>query len=133
MMKINRVSTTIILIMCVLIGIAFLPANVMAASTGGGLPWEGPLTTLKNSLTGPVAFTISILGIVGCGAVLIFGGQINDFIRTIIFIVLVAALLVAANNLLSGLGYGNGAVVGTLATEGVEDGVTQSADSPGRQ
>ncbi len=35
------------------------PDTAHAASSGGGsLPWDTPLTTLKNDLTGPVAFTI---------------------------------------------------------------------------
>jgi type IV secretory pathway VirB2 component (pilin) len=29
----------------------------LAATAGGTMPWDGPLTTLKNELTGPVAFT----------------------------------------------------------------------------
>jgi|SRR5258708_23950711 len=69
MIKVNRMSATTVLIMCVLIGITFLPADATASTGGGGLPWESPLTTLKTSLTGPVAFVISILGIVGCGGV----------------------------------------------------------------
>jgi len=42
------------------IAVLFLPLAAHAASTGGSLPWDTPLTTLKNDLTGPVAFTISL-------------------------------------------------------------------------
>src|SRR5260221_14305564 len=131
MIKVNRMSATTVLIICVLIGMTFLPADATASTGGGGLPWESPLTTLKTSLTGPVAFVISILGIVGCGGVLIFGGQINDFIRKTILIVLVAGLLVAANNFLSGIGFGSCAGVGPVTNGGEKDGITRSADSPG--
>ena len=34
-------------------------AALAAAAGGGSLPWDAPLTTLKNDITGPVAFTIS--------------------------------------------------------------------------
>jgi len=71
---------------------------------GGSLPWDGPLTTLKNDITGPVAFTISLLAMVACGAALLFGGEINEFVRRLIMLVLVAAFIVSVSNLATGLG-----------------------------
>ena len=44
------------------------------------------------------------------GAMLIWGGEINEFARKLIMVVLVIALIVAATNLLSTL-FGVGAVV----------------------
>ena len=70
------------------------------AGGGGGLPYENWLLTLRNSVTGPVATTLAIVGIVVAGGVLIFGGELNAFFRSLIFIVLVMALLIGANNLL---------------------------------
>jgi type IV secretory pathway VirB2 component (pilin) len=86
------------------------PLVAHAASTGGSLPWDTPLTTLKNDLTGPVAFTISLLAMVACGAALVFGGEINEFVRRIIMLVLVCAFIVGVTNLASALGI-TGAVV----------------------
>lgn len=74
---------------------------------GGGLPYEAGLENLYTSLKGPVPFMISLAGIVGCGAMLIFGGEISGFLRTMVFIVLVVAVLVQAGsivNLLKGEG-----------------------------
>jgi type IV secretion system protein VirB2 len=65
---------------------------------------------LQNSVTGPVAFGLSIIGIVIAGGVLIFGGDLNGFFRTLIFLVLVMALLVGANNVMSSF-FGAGAEV----------------------
>ncbi|MDG6882806.1 conjugal transfer protein TrbC [Phocoenobacter uteri] len=79
------------------------PEAHASATSGGGLPYEGWLTKVRNSVTGPVAFTLSIVGIVGAGALLIFGGEINGFLKTLVFVVLVAALLVGAQNLLSSI------------------------------
>lgn len=76
--------------------------------SGGGLPYESWLGKLRDSLTGPVAFAVSLIGIVVSGGVLIFGGDMNGFFRTLVFIVLVMALIVGANNLLSGF-FGRGA------------------------
>jgi type IV secretory pathway VirB2 component (pilin) len=88
-----------------------LPDQAWATSTSsGGLPWESPLQTVSQSLTGPVAYAISLIGVVVTGAMLIFGGEINEFARRIIMLVLVIALLVSATNLLSTL-FSSGAVV----------------------
>lgn len=82
--------------------------------TGGSLPYEGWLTNLRNSVTGPVAFALSIIGIVVAGGVLIFGGELNGFFRTLIFIVLVMALLIGAQNMM-GTFFGRGAEIAALS------------------
>ena len=88
-----------------------LPENAFAsAGSGGGLPYESWLTNLRQSFTGPVAFTFGIIGIVVAGGVLIFGGDLNGFTRSILLLVLVMALLIAANNIMSNL-FGQGAVI----------------------
>ena len=81
------------------------------AGGGGALPYEAWLTTLSNSVTGPVAFAFALIGIVVAGAVLIFGGELNGFFRTLLFIVLVMALLVGANNMMTTLFVGQGAEI----------------------
>lgn len=81
-----------------------------SAGTGGGLPYESWLTKLKDSVTGPVAFAISIIGIVVAGGVLIFGGDLNGFFRTLIFIVLIMALLVGAQNIMTNF-FSKGALI----------------------
>ena len=58
----------------------------LAADTQtSALPYEGWLKTIQKSMTGPVAYSVSIIGIVACGATLIFaGGEISKFMRSII-------------------------------------------------
>ncbi len=70
---------------------------------GGKLPYESWLNNLRASATGPVAFAFGIIGIVVAGGILIFGGDLNGFFRTMLVIVLVMALLVTANNIMSDL------------------------------
>lgn len=83
-----------------------------AATGGGGLPWEKPLTTLSNSVTGPVAYGCSIIGIVGAGGILIFaGGQVNEFLRAVLFCVLVIAFIIAAKNTMTSFGFAAGAEI----------------------
>jgi type IV secretion system protein VirB2 len=95
--------------------LAFLtPLSAFASEgTGGGLPYEDWLANLRNSVTGPVAFTLSIIGIVVAGSVLIFGGDLNGFFRTLIFLVLVMALVIGAQNVMSNF-FGRGAQVSEL-------------------
>lgn len=94
------------------------PQHAFASEgTGGSLPYEGWLTNLRNSVTGPVAFALSIIGIVVAGGILIFGGELNGFFRTLIFIVLVMALLVGAQNMMTTF-FGRGAEIAGLV-EGV--------------
>lgn len=93
------------------------PPAFASQGTGGSLPYEAWLDKLRNSVTGPVAFTLSIVGIVIAGGVLIFGGELNGFFRTLIFIVLVMALLIGSQNML-GTFFGRGAEI--TALEGVD-------------
>ncbi len=88
----------------VLAAICLPQSAAMATQTGGGgLPWETPLDTLVQSIRGPVAYGISLLGIVSAGAMLVWGGEINEFVRRVIMLVLVISLIVFAGNILTTL------------------------------
>lgn len=89
------------------------PELLATEGPGGSLPYESWLKNLRQSITGPVAFSISMIGIVVAGGVLIFGGELNAFFRTLIFIVLVMALLVGAENMMSTF-FGRGAELTAL-------------------
>ncbi len=100
-------AAAVLLLICLLLA----PHLALASEgTGGSLPYESWLTNLRNSVTGPVAFALSIIGIVIAGGVLIFGGDLNAFFRTLVFIVLVMALLVGAQNMMGTL-FGRGAEI----------------------
>lgn len=92
----------------------FIPDIAMAATSSGGggtsLPWETPLQTLSNSIKGPVAYAVSLMGIVAAGAMLIWGGEINEFVRRIIMLILVISLIVFASNILTTL-FNSGATI----------------------
>lgn len=104
-------------LLLVLVAVAALFSFDVLASvgTGGGLPYETPLTSIRNSVTGPIAFTFSIAGLVVVGATLIFGGDLNGFVRGLILVVLVISLLVAAQNILANL-FGRGALAAPQAS-----------------
>jgi type IV secretory pathway VirB2 component (pilin) len=92
-----------------------------AGAGGGGLPWEAPITTLSNSVSGPVAYGVSLVGLVGAGGALIFmGGMINEFLRVVLFIVMVIAFIIAGKNTMTAFGFAGGATVGNSKIEHVE-------------
>jgi type IV secretion system protein VirB2 len=70
--------------------------GAFAASTGTNLPWEGPLQTLVTSLTGPVAYAISIVAIVALGAGLAFGGEMSESMRRMLQVGIAVCLVVFA-------------------------------------
>lgn len=92
------------LMLFVVAALLLIPDFAHAAGAGGsGMPWESPLQKLVDSLTGPVAIGISILCILGAGLALAFGGEITGFVRTMIVIVLVVAVIVFAAGFLTQL------------------------------
>ncbi|RMC65166.1 TrbC/VirB2 family protein [Sinorhizobium meliloti] len=100
------------------VSIALLAAPVILvsvapalASSGGGLPWEGPLQQIQESITGPVAGAIALAAVAIAGGMLIFGGELNDFARRLMYIVLVAGILLGATNIV-GLFGATGASIG---------------------
>lgn len=98
-------------------GVVFGYADTAYASAGGGggLPYESALTKLQQSATGPVAFVLSICGIVVGGGNLIFGGDLSGFFRTLFMLVLVMGILVSSVNVLQTL-FGQGATI-AIATD----------------
>jgi type IV secretion system protein VirB2 len=89
-----------------------MPHSALASSAGagGGLPYESFLTNVTKSVSGPVAYAIALLGVAGAGGTLIFGGDLNGFLRSIILLVCFAALLISAPALLTAIS-GAGAMV----------------------
>ncbi|MGB7300322.1 MAG: TrbC/VirB2 family protein [Burkholderiaceae bacterium] len=82
-----------------------LATGVVAAGGGGaGMPWDAPMAAFVASITGPWAGAIALIAIVISGAMLIFGGELNQFARTMVFIILVMAVIVGAAAFLTSLG-----------------------------
>lgn len=94
------------------IAVAVIAAATPAfASSGGSLPWEGPLEQIQESITGPVAGYIALAAVAIAGGMLIFGGELNDFARRLMYVVLVAGILLGATTIV-GLFGATGASIG---------------------
>ena len=103
---------------------AIFGASVAApalASSGGSLPWEGPLQQIQESITGPVAGYIALAAVAIAGGMLIFGGELNDFARRLMYVVLVAGILLGATT-----------IVGLFGATGASIGISTVADLANR-
>lgn len=74
-----------------------------SADSGAGLPWEDAIGKIRTSITGPVALAVSLIAIVAAGVALVFGGDMQGFMRTAAYLALVIGIIVAAQNVLDKL------------------------------
>ncbi|MDK4742622.1 conjugal transfer pilin TrbC [Rhizobium sp. CNPSo 3464] len=91
-----------------------LAEPALASSGGGGLPWETPLQQIQQSITGPVAGFIALAAVAIAGAMLIFGGELNDFARRLCYVALVGGVLLGATQIVALYG-ATGASIGEAA------------------
>ncbi|MCD8349172.1 MAG: TrbC/VirB2 family protein [Planctomycetaceae bacterium] len=92
-----------VLLLVFVVCLAAAPDAFAGPGTGGKLPYESWLNAVRASATGPVAYAFGIIGIVVAGGILIFGGDLNGFFRSMLVVVLVMALLVTANTIMTDL------------------------------
>ena len=92
-----------LVLLVLLVCLAISPDAMAGPGTGGKLPYESWLNSVRASATGPVAYAFGIIGIVVAGGILIFGGDLNGFFRSMLVVVLVMALLVTANTIMTDL------------------------------
>ncbi|OCP23629.1 MULTISPECIES: TrbC/VirB2 family protein [unclassified Ensifer] len=97
----------------VAVTVVFATTAPALASSGGSLPWEGPLERIQESITGPVAGYIALAAVAIAGGMLIFGGELNDFARRLMYVVLVAGVLLGATQIVALFG-ATGASIGLL-------------------
>jgi type IV secretion system protein VirB2 len=93
-------------------GLAIISNALAHASTSTtGLPWETPLQTVQQSLTGPVAAGISVVGIAAGGMALVFGGELSEFAKRACYAVIATGAIVGAGSLMSTLFSSSSAVI----------------------
>ncbi|GAB1394113.1 hypothetical protein MASR1M60_22770 [Rhodocyclaceae bacterium] len=87
-------------------GLVLLSLLTSPAFAGGAsLPWDGPLETLRNNLTGPFAASVSVVAFVAAGVALIFGGEdMSSIAKRILYVVLGVCIVVFGLQFLSALG-----------------------------
>ncbi|MDO3445435.1 TrbC/VirB2 family protein [Agrobacterium sp. V1] len=118
-------SATTIQIGSLLLAIGF--STPTFASSGGSLPWEAPLEQIQQSITGPVAGYIALAAVAIAGGMLIFGGELNDFARRLMYVVLVAGILLGATTIV-GLFGATGASIGLSTDQIAKLGLTRETE-----
>ena len=82
-----------------------------AFASGSGMPWEGPLEQIVDSITGPVARAAAVIAIIISGIGIIFG-EGGGGIRKLAFVGLgVAIMFAAVSFFLDFFGFAGGAVL----------------------
>lgn len=86
-------------------------ANVVFASTGDtGMPYEPGMKKFVDSLTGPTAFYVSTAAAFAAIATLIFGGEMSQWVKTTLILIISVCSLLSINNLIKNFS-GTGAVL----------------------
>lgn len=96
-------------LLCLMLLVTVAPMTAFA--TSGGFKFEGTLSKLSDSLSGPVARSIALIGIVvgACGA--IWGAEFGQTARMLFGIILVIGILCFADSILSMMGVEKGAML----------------------
>lgn len=71
------------------------------AGTGPKMPWDSGLSKLVKNLTGKTALAIGVLAMFSAAATLVFSGEMSEFTRRIILMILAVALMVSGTSLLN--------------------------------
>jgi type IV secretion system protein TrbC len=71
------------------------------------LPWETPLCSLQNSLTGKTAKAIAMIGLFVAGGLLVFGGELSDFGRRITWMCLAISVMLMGGSFVNMISTGN--------------------------
>lgn len=91
--------------------LAFVFTTSAAHAAGSGMPWEGPLEQVVDSITGPVARAAAVIAIVISGVGIIFG-EGGGGIRKLAFVGLGVAIIFAATSFfLDFFGFAGGATL----------------------
>lgn len=96
------------LILILLVAAALLPTIAFAAGTG--MPWEGWLDKVLNSITGPVAKAVGVIAIVMCGLGMAFSDGGSTMRKFMMVLLGLSIAFTASTFFLDFLGYGGGAV-----------------------
>lgn len=113
----NFIKNNLLLIVCAIASIVFCDS----AFASGTMPWDSGIKNIQESLTGPVATGISLIGLIAAGAMLVFGGEISGFLKQLIYLVLAISLILCGNSFITN-------VMGHKTTSGATIAYVQMVD-----
>ncbi|WP_068813970.1 TrbC/VirB2 family protein [Xanthomonas translucens] len=92
-----------------LLTLAFFLVPAAAYASGTGMPWEGWLDKILNSISGPVAKAGGVIAIVSCGLGIAFSEGGSGMRKLMMVCVGLSIAFTASTFFLNFLGYGGGA------------------------
>lgn len=90
----NFIKNHLLLIICAVASIIFCDSALASTS----MPWDTGISNIQKSLTGPFATGLALIGLIGAGAMLVFGGEISGFLKQLIYLVLAISLILCGNS-----------------------------------
>lgn len=100
MRKRNSFKKFMLVVCLALLSLTIMSGSASATGTGAGLPWESAIKVLSDSLSGPVAFALGILMIVAGAFGIMFGGDLQGWVRWACLAAIVAGMIGAAPDVL---------------------------------
>ena len=101
----NRVSLWLFqrkaTILALVVLVALFCSPVAALASQNDLPWNTALDKLVNAFSGRTALLVSMIGIFFAGGMLIFGGDLGNFGKMVMMIVLVGSMMGALSTVAS--------------------------------
>lgn len=86
-----RLERFCLVMMALIVMLLFFEKAAFASSDD--LPWNTALQKLVNALSGKTAMLISMIGIFFAGGMLIFGGDLGNFGKSLMMVVLVGSMM----------------------------------------
>jgi type IV secretory pathway VirB2 component (pilin) len=93
-----------------MLGALCLGTSLPALAAGSGMPWEGPLQAVLESVQGPVARIIAVIIIITTGLTLAFGDTSGGFRKLIQIVFGLSIAFAASSFFLSFFSFAGGAV-----------------------
>ena len=88
-------------VLAVVVLVALLCSPMAAFASNNDLPWNTALERLVNAFSGRTALLVSMVGIFFAGGMLIFGGDLGNFGKMVMMIVLVGSMMGALSTIAS--------------------------------
>lgn len=100
--KIYSHRTAILAAVCTMLVLCVASAAFASdVQAGDKVPWDSGLKALVDVISGPTALYISMIGLFFAGGILIFGGELGNFTRMVMMVVLVGSTLTGVANLIA--------------------------------
>ncbi|AOE86053.1 TrbC/VirB2 family protein [Pseudomonas sp. TCU-HL1] len=93
------------------LGALWLGTALPVSAAGSGMPWEGPLQSILESVQGPVARIVAVIIIITTGLTLAFGDTSGGFRKLIQIVFGLSIAFAASSFFLSFFSFAGGAVV----------------------